>query len=133
MAIVQGLTGNAIYLLAGMSVEISSPEGLSYGGKTGSIEHDGTKKTLTRGFLVEDDTVGVLSIDGIPDSEGAKVKYIHNKSQNNTIYFYSAVGSPPDRAVINVVAVPIHDHSSIVQGGPAYGTYFSDDMVVRTE
>ncbi|RKX67061.1 MAG: hypothetical protein DRP42_01435 [Tenericutes bacterium] len=130
---IKDLTGTSIYLLAGMSATLSADGELAKGGKAGSVNHNGETRALVRGYLVDNPDVGDISIDGIPDSEGATVKYIHYKAQNNAIYFYSAIGSPPDVAIVNVVAVPIHDHSSIVQGGPAYGTYFSDDMVVRKE
>ena len=29
---------------------------------------------------------------------------------------------------VKVISVPIHDHTTIVHGGPAYGTYFDDDI-----
>jgi hypothetical protein len=36
-------------------------------------------------------------------------------------------------STIDIIAVPIHDHSSIVAGGPAYGTYFTDDETITGE
>jgi hypothetical protein len=124
------ITGSTIYLLAGQSTELRVES--EYANK-GPVVHNGQTRELKRGFLVEDTTVGEITDADIPQEDGCKVKYTHYKAQNNSIYFYSAKGNPYDIGLINVVAVPLHDHSSIVQGGPAYGTYFSDDMVVREE
>lgn len=77
---------------------------------------------LERGFLVEDDTVGTVT----PTTENSlSVVYEHNRPYSNAIWFFAATG---ERALINVITVPIHDHSTIAQGGPAYGTYFDDDI-----
>jgi hypothetical protein len=42
----------------------------------------------------------------------------------NKVYFLSRTG---EKGVVDIISVPIHDHSSVVTGGPAYGTYFTDD------
>jgi hypothetical protein len=78
---------------------------------------------LIRGFVLEDTAVGTLSTN--PDSgSGLSVIYVHNKTAENAIWFFSLTG---ERGLVNVISVPIHDHSSIVQGGPAFGTYFDDE------
>ena len=80
----------------------------------------GVERELTNGFLVEFSSVGELSTSG---EEDLSVIYKHLKSRENRIYFYASDG---DIQVINIITIPIHDHSSIVQGGPAFGTYYAD-------
>jgi len=79
--------------------------------------------TLTNGFYVEDEDIG--SIEGVPDEPS--IKYTQKKFGPNKIYYFARTG---ERAMINVASVPIHDHSSVVAGGPAYGTYFTDDETI---
>ena len=114
-----------VHLLAGMKAKIKVPvdhlRGRRYFPRTEKMTINGEAKDLTRGFAVADDNVG--SIVASTESE-VSVVYTHKKSLKNLIYFFSAYD---EMAVITVSSVPIHDHSSIVQGGPAYGTYFSDD------
>jgi hypothetical protein len=76
---------------------------------------------MVRGFVAEDSRVGKLQAD---PTDPAAIVYTHKRAQKNAIWFFARSG---ERGVMNIVSVPIHDHSSIVQGGPAYGTYFSDD------
>ena len=78
---------------------------------------------ITRGFVVEDTRNG--TIQPAPDDEGAAIIYTHRRVAENAIWFFSVSG---ERGLVNVISVPIHDHSSVVHGGPAYGTYFDDDV-----
>lgn len=119
----------AAYLLPGMSIEIRVPIIQNrVSGYFASSDVDLTKffgtvnnaSALLRGFVVEDKRVGEITASENP----AAVVYTHKKAQKNAIWFFSISG---EYGVMNIVSVPIHDHSSIVQGGPAYGTYFSDD------
>lgn len=81
----------------------------------------GEKKIPVRGFVVENAAVGEV----IPVTyNDTSVRYIHNKPYPNRIYFFAL--NDANTYIINIVAVPIHNHSSISQGGPAYGTYFTD-------
>lgn len=120
-------TGATLRLLAGMEALISIPvddtTGLGVFAKKGPVTFKGKKRELIRGFLVDDEEVGIIE-----PTENAKieVRYKHRKAEKNSIWFFA---HNDDIAVCNIVATPIHDHSSIVQGGPAYGTYFSDDEV----
>lgn len=128
------IAGTAVYLLPGMSVELTAP--VSYNNNNGYfplIEAVPTnffpnKDPETEanfipknGFVVEDEEVGTIEVSS---KDSLTVIYRHKKPAKNSIWFFALTG---ERALVNVVSVPIHDHSSIVQGGPAYGTYFSDD------
>lgn len=118
----------SLYLIPGMVVELKIP---SDGGKgafrsTGTYNDGITEYTLTNGFYEESQgAVGVLQN---PSTTEVAIEYHHQKPEENAIWFVPA-NDPDSKVLFNVIAVPIHDHSSIVQGGPAYGTYFSDDDV----
>lgn len=123
-------TGIAVYLLPGMSIKIRSPINVRSGFGWFAAEsapvnffNDMPKASsqLTRGYAMENTDVGELV--EAPDEEGAVVVYTHKKAAKNSIWFFTRTG---ERALVNVITVPIHDHSSIVQGGPAYGTYYDD-------
>lgn len=75
------------------------------------------ERTLVNGFVSEFDSIGRL----IAADAGAI--YQHLESKENRVYFYADNGSIQ---VINITSMPVHDHSSILQGGPAFGTYASD-------
>lgn len=115
----------AVYLLPGMSVKIKAP---GYFVKHGNVMHehkDGTvsERTLLQGFVVDDEDVGeITKVAGEP-----AVIYKHKKFSENIITFYALT---TEKGYVYVISVPIHDHSSIVSGGPAYGSYFSDDETV---
>jgi hypothetical protein len=122
----------AMYLLPGMSIQLKVPvlpERVSgyFAAETGSVNLDkffGTGNSasdMIRGFVMEDKSVGKLQAD---PTDPTAIVYTHKRAQKNAIWFFARSG---ERGVMNIVSVPIHDHSSIVQGGPAYGTYFSDD------
>ena len=75
---------------------------------------------MINGFWLQDEDIGELS-----DVEGSlAVEYHHKKNGKNRIWFKASTG---EIATVIVDSIPIHDHSSVVQGGPAFGTYFSDD------
>jgi len=122
----------AAYLLPGMSIQIKIPfsdRPSGYFAQTDAAQinldkqfgKDNKASTPINGFVVEDKNVGTLQVDA---NDPTAVIYTHKRAQKNSIWFFARTG---ERGVLNIVAVPIHDHSSIVQGGPAYGTYFSDD------
>jgi len=128
------LIGQAIYLLPGQKIKIKSEltpkNNFGYTPMTGRVVHqldNGAYQefTLTEGFLVEDNTVGTIEET---EEDSASIYYTHNRPERNCIWFYASTG---ERGFVDIVTVPIHDHSSIVQGGPAYGTYYSDDEVAQ--
>lgn len=131
----ENLSSSSVYLMPGMSIKIKAPINMknSHGfyPRTDPIPVNyfpdkdpggASAFELTRGFIVEDDTIGVINEY---DEESLSVVYTHKKPAANAIWFFARTG---ERALLNVITVPIHDHSTIVHGGPAYGSYFDDDI-----
>ena len=130
---VDSLTSTSVYLMPGMALKISCPVSTKnangYFAMTDKPpasyfpnKPSGADLTLERGFIVEDTNVGTIA----PSSESAlAVIYTHKKPASNAIWFFAKTG---ETAIINIITVPIHDHSTIVHGGPAYGSYFDDDL-----
>ncbi len=116
----------AIYLIPGMKtvieLDININNNTSLGPATTYVDTEGVSHTLINGFYLENKNVG--EITEITDNPHG-VLYWHKKPEPNVILYISEI--PGLISGCHVVSVPIHDHSSIVQGGPAYGTYFSDD------
>ncbi len=119
-----------VYLLPGMSIkllaELDPFSGVGEFAYMGTLEVESDREenlALTNGFYVENEDVGSITV---VENEPAVI-YTHKKPEKNSIWFVAKIGAGARRGVCNVMSVPIHDHSSIVQGGPAYGTYFSDD------
>lgn len=124
------ITTTNIYLLPGMSVkilaELDAYSGVGEFAYMGELEvSNGRTLNLgeNHGFYVENDEVGTIT----PVDKEPAVIYTHKKPEQNSVWFVAQIGAGSRRGVCNIMSVPIHDHSSIVQGGPAYGTYFSDD------
>lgn len=125
----------SVFLIPGMKIKVSMQHevgeharGIGYFVDKSETIRFGTKTlNLINGFAVADEKVGSLSLENIDNDEIAVI-YTHKRPEKNHIIFSSESGP---RGVVSIVAVPIHDHSSIVQGGPAYGTYFSDDEVLN--
>ena len=118
-----GVVGSAaIYLLPGMKAKLAVP---NFFIGTGTRQHqmsngEMVEMRLQQGFFVEDEDVGTIEpVEGEP-----AVIYTHKKYAQNKIIYHSRTG---ERGEVHVIAVPIHDHASIVTGGPAYGTYYTDD------
>lgn len=117
----------AMYLLPGMTAIIKAENSFAEMGKvlhTYPDERGKTATSTTNGFVVDNTDVGVIE----PVEGKAAVKYTHKKYAANAITFYarnSAMGR------CDIISVPIHDHASIITGGPAFGTYFSDDETVK--
>ena len=126
------ISGTSIYMTPGMSVKLKSSltNRNSFGWFAAQKIPGGYFEDLTyvsaieRGFVVEDTRNGII----VPatDEVSASVIYTHNRVAENAIWFFSIDGK--SRGLVNVISVPIHDHSTIVHGGPAYGTYFDDDI-----
>lgn len=117
--------GTSIYLLPGMQAKFKAPGYYIAAGERKILNANGEweLKSLTQGFVVQDDDVGeVVEVSNEP-----AVIYTHKKFGLNKIYFFARTG---EIGLVDVIAVPIHDHGSIVTGGPAYGTYYTDDETV---
>lgn len=87
----------------------------------GPVVFGGSTYTLTLGFGVSDPNVGIIEVT--ENSDCLEVKYTHNKPANQRVCFFAADSRV---AILDIIRVPVHDHSSIYQGGPAHGTYYSE-------
>jgi len=124
---------STINLIPGMKAEIGIRSDLDAGGrgmgsfayKGATINYKGTTHDVKNGWIVEDPKVGSIEVDGTKPA----VIYTHKKPEKNTLFFFDHRGDV--KGAVYVVAVPIHDHSSIVQGGPGYSTFFSDDESIE--
>ena len=123
----------ALALVPGMKVVLKVPiDPYSENGffaRKGSVTITSGDKTfdvvLKNGFAVVYSDVGKLTT--AKGETGAVVTYVHQRPMRNEIRFYATTG---EIGFVDIVDVPIHDHSSIITGGPAYGTYFSDDETI---
>lgn len=118
-------TSTSLYLLPGMSAKLTAPKFYIGVGSRKLLDETGGYKdvTLTNGFAVYDSEVGeVKAVANEP-----AVIYTHKKFGTNKVYFYARTG---EIGIVDITAVQIHDHSSIVTGGPAYATYFTDDETI---
>ena len=124
---------STINLIPGMKAEIGVRSDLESGGRgmgsfaylEATIKYKGESYDVVNGWIVEDNKTGTIEANGTKPS----VIYTHKKPEKNALYFFNHRGSLA--AAVYVVAVPIHDHSSIVTGGPALATYFSDDESIE--
>ncbi len=113
----------AIYLIPGMSAKITALASYISPKTSAKFPDDNGQfidLPIVQGFAVLHGDVG--TIEAVADEPA--VKYVHKKFSMNKIYFLSRTG---ELGLVDIISVPIHDHSSIVTGGPAYGTYFTDD------
>lgn len=122
-----------IYCIPGKTYEIEIPRTLEnfkgYFPLSGSVKiEDSSGSTQLRtiehnGFVVEDEDIGEI-LGPLADSMKVGIQYKHKRPGDNTIWFFALTG---ERLKININgSIDIHDHSSIVTGGPAYGTYYSE-------
>ena len=118
-----GIVGStSIYLLPGMKAKVMVPRYIRATGTKTYTLANGEERTaeLIKGFYLEDPDVGELA--GVPGEPA--VIYTHKKYAQTKIVYLAQTG---ERGEVCIISVPIHDHSSLVTGGPAYGTYFTDD------
>ncbi len=120
--------GNSISISAGMELKLTVPVDVE--NRQGKFALRGTHEltgdaVLINGFGTKFPSVGkVYRMDDATNEDlGTTVLYKHEKTERNTIWFFALTG---EIGVVEIIAVPIHDHSTIVAGGPAYGTYFSE-------
>jgi len=126
------ISSTSVYLIPGQTLKIKIPitnkESNGYFVKLGTDPPPGyfndrpNASEMKRGFVVEDERVGTIEIT---ETAEAAILYSHKQPYKNAIWFFAQTG---EIGLMNVIAVPIHDHSTIVHGGPAYGTYFDDDI-----
>lgn len=90
-------------------------------GAEGKIKWLGDTRDLVRGFMSENESIGTIKVN--PNKKTASVIYLQKLSGENRVYFFADTG---EMAVCNITQIPVHDHSSIMQGGPAYATYYTN-------
>ncbi len=123
-------TSTTLSMTQGTSIEISIPSDTHTGQgefmrpAEDEVRIGGESSPHILGFVSEFPNVG--TIEEVKDYPDIKVKYTHKASRANRIFFFTADN---DQHTISIVAMPIHDHSSIYQGGPAYGTYAYDKII----
>lgn len=118
-------TGATLYLVPGDKVKIKVPVkpelGSGFFAAEGPIVFNGEpNQVLLRGFIVENTSVGTIEVTDVSE---AAVIYTHKKAHENSIWFFALTG---ETGICTISSMHIHDHSSLVQGGPAHGVYFSD-------
>lgn len=117
----EGNLSYSLFITEGMQItlEISIDHAAGRGcfPRQGNISLNGQDRELVNGFVSEFINVGEIIQDGYD------AIYKHLDGKDNRVYFYADNGIVQ---VINITSMPVHDHSSILQGGPAFGTYASD-------
>ena len=54
--------------------------------------------------------------------DAVAIKYKHKLPSNNLLWFFAETG---EVVKFSIELMPVHDHASILTGGPAFGTYYS--------
>ena len=104
-----------------INVLVSRDDGAGFSPKIGSAEVGGITKQLKVGFyLVNEGEIGEL-IDRYPKE--VAIAFRPKLYGEATIYFFASTG---EIIRFGIMATEVHDHASILTGGPAYGTYYSD-------
>lgn len=109
----------------GVTYKIALPQEISLGAgfwpRTKNVIVNDEEITLKAGFRLEKEKEGIGKLaDNYPNELAiAFTPYQHG---DYAIFFYAHTGE-----VIRFGASPVevHDHASIMTGGPAYGTYYS--------
>jgi hypothetical protein len=122
-------TSTAITMSPGMSIDISVPvdQEVGQGEFKRPVEDEvkigGVVKPHILGFVSEFPAVGTITEVAGPE---LKITYSHLQNKPNRVFFFT---NDNDQHTISIISMPIHDHSSMYQGGPAYGTYAYDKIV----
>jgi len=120
------ITNISIYLKAGdvytMHVPVNMANNMGYFPRKGSIiKENGDPVTFQNGFYVENEEVGtIIKVH----TDKVAIDYRHLLPVENTIWFHAITG---ERARVIISNIQVHDHSSIITGGPAFGTYFTGE------
>jgi len=119
------ITNISVNLSAGQTYTIMVPVNMSnnmgYFPRRGNITlENGETITFQQGFYVENEEVGeIVTVH----SDKVAIDYKYKLPEQTSIWFVAHTG---ERARIIISSMQVHDHASIVTGGPAYSTYFSD-------
>lgn len=122
-----GGLASTLNMSAGTYIDITVPVDKATGqgqfplNKEQTITLNGKTRTHVLGFISENEVVGI--VEEQPGLDTLTVKYSHLKNETNRIFYYTA---NMEVYTIAIIAMPLHDHSSIAQGGPAFGTYYYD-------
>lgn len=118
----------------GMKLKLTIP--VSSDSQIGSFRSTDTTKLwmgeelpMVGGFIVEDENVGNIEPLTGEDAGCVGVYYTQKIYGSNKVVFF---GTILEEFTFNMVNVPIHDHSSLAQGGPAHGTYYSEYDIQQT-
>ena len=98
-------------------------------GIVNNSEGSESQKYNQRGYRIVYKQLGEFVED--KDQEWNCVRYKHTKSGKQVIEFTEDVANR--RSYIVMQSVPVHDHSSIPMGGPAYATYYSEPSTTAGE
>ncbi len=119
-------TSTTISITQGMYINISVPVDSEIGQgefareSVDEVRLNKEDRPHTMGFVSEFPEIGTIEEVTSPN---IVVKYTHLQSAPNRIFFFTP---NDDVHIISIISMPIHDHSSVYQGGPAYGSYAYD-------
>ena len=129
------ITGSmSLVVSPGVKVKLTIP--VSSNLPVGSFRSTDAKKMwlggevdMLNGFIVENSDAGTISPLESSDTACNGVYYTQKTHASNKVIYF---GSLMEEFTFNMVHIPVHDHSSLVQGGPAFGTYFSESDIQQT-
>lgn len=118
----------SITLKPGLSLKIAVPV---VAGITGSFvypedtfSYNGETKQMVNGFFRDDENDEYSTLTPLENEFG--VVYTQKVPKEN---FIACVTRLRSISFVHIISTVIHDHSSVTQGGPAYGTFFTDDVM----
>lgn len=116
----------------GDKVKIYRPVG--YPAYPDGKEKDPPEKTETSclGFSIGDENVGKFVDFDALDYEDGYVIYQHDKSGKQVIS-YKSHALVDITFYIVIQGIVVHDHASIVEGGPAFATYYTEVAANRDQ
>ena len=110
----------------GTTYKIAIPQDLDLGvgfyPRTTQVKVDGELVTLKAGFRLVNEEEGIGKLDDNYSKKELAIDFTPYQHGDFIIFFYALTGE-----IIRFGASPIdvHDHASIMTGGPAYATYYS--------
>ncbi len=76
------------------------------------------------GWTMDDPSVGSLTKRSNSEGEkGCAVVYQHNSSIKGNVLTFTTADGRQEHVMLVPSLSSVHDHSTLAQGGPAYGTY----------
>jgi len=109
----------------GTTYKIALPQDVSLGigfwPRTDPVIVNGVSYTLKAGFRLEKEDQGIGKLEDNYPNELA-VDFTPLLHSDYSIFFYAITG---EIVRFGATHIGIHDHASILTGGPAYGTYYT--------